>query len=136
MFDLCPELTKRSPLLLSVYTSTAYDPSVYAAEEVEQLTKDNVPQPDAYEEDKFFEDLSHQEIVQLMLDGPRPVRLQARRSGFRKIEDSFTGQDFVKWLQDEFVDVPNRGTALIVGNDMVQKGVVNPIVPPKRLIDG
>ena len=119
-----------------MYTSTAYDPSVYAAEEVEQLTKENVPQPDAYEEDKFFEDLSHQEIVQLMLDGPRPVRLQARRSGFRKIEDSFTGQDFVKWLQDEFVDVPNRGTALIVGNDMVQKGIVNPIVPPKRLIDG
>lgn len=70
-----------------------------------------------------------------MLESARPVKLQARRSGFRKIEDSFTGQDFVTWLVDEFVDVPDRATALLVGNELVQEGVIVPVVPPKRLLD-
>lgn len=121
----------------SVYTTTNFDPSVYASEEVERLTSESasVPLPEAYEEDRFLEDLSSEEIVQALLESSRPVRLQARRSGFRKIEDSFTGQDFVSWLVEEFVDVPDRATALVVGNELVQKGVVAPIVPPKRLLD-
>ena len=122
---------------IRAYTTTNFDPSVYASEEVERTNSDStaVPLPEAYGEDRFFEDFSPSESVQSMLEGTRPVKLQARRSGFRKIEESFTGQDLVSWLVEEFVDVPDRATALMVGNELVQAGVVVPVNPPKRLAD-
>jgi len=121
-----------------VYSTTPYDPSIYAADEADRLASESTEpaMPDAYAEDLFFEDLSPRELTRMLTNGPRPLRLQPRRSGFRRIEDSFTGQDFVAWLKEEFVDIPDKATALLIGNDLVQKGIIVPLNPPKRLVDG
>ena len=70
-----------------------------------------------------------------MVDGPRPLRWQVGRKGLRMVEDYFTGEDLVGWLVNEFVDIPDRATALLQGNSLVQQGDIIPTAPPKRLID-
>lgn len=100
-----------------------------------RLESNTVPLPEAYDVDQFYEDLGPKEVVKLILDGPRPMHLQPRRRGFRTIEDTFTGEDLITWLKNEFVDIPDRATALSLGNELVVKGVVQPLNPPKRLVD-
>lgn len=119
------------------YSTTVLDPSLTAAAEAERLTGESaeVPLPEAYAEELFFEDMTFQEVARAMLEGPRPLKMQSRRRGFRVIEESFTGEEFVTWLVSEFVDIPSRTVAIERGNDMLQAGHLNAINPPKRLLD-
>ena len=113
------------------------DPSLSAASEAERLLGETptVPLPDAYGAEVFFDDTPPHDVVRMMIDGPRPVRVQMRRRGFRTVEEVFTGEDMVAWLMNEFVDALDRATALEKGNVLMDSGLIVPLNPPKRLVD-
>ena len=118
----------------SSYHTTELDPSVYAATEA-YITTD-VPLPDAYgTQDIFYAEMMADDIVNIMLNGDRPLHMNRRRMGFKTADYVFTGETFVSWLVTEFIDIPDRQTAITSGNTLVLNDVITPFGGPKRLLD-